>query len=103
MNYALCTTSDKLVAYPLAKAQLNPGVVFPTFAIILFNLGRNRLVGQWCESETMTPLARWVVKRLRVVGNALVPDEHGTSLIPNPALEILSLGDVVKEKSEEIV
>jgi hypothetical protein len=51
----------------------------------------------------MPAISNWVIKRLRVVRNPLIPNKNRTRLIAYAALEVGTLRDVIEEKSEEIV
>lgn len=51
----------------------------------------------------MPTLPGRIVESLGMVGDALVPHEHGARLVPDAALEVLSLGDVVEQKIENTV
>lgn len=51
----------------------------------------------------MASITSRVVEGLRVVGDPLIPDKHGTSVISHSTLEILTLRNVVKEEVEKIV
>lgn len=51
----------------------------------------------------MSSLTRWIVKRLRVVRDSLVPHQYGARLVSHSALAILSLGDVVEQELEKEV
>lgn len=51
----------------------------------------------------MSTISNGVVKSLRVIGDSLVPYEHGASFIPDPTREILAFGDVIKKELEDAV
>lgn len=87
----------------LAESKRYPPEVFLTFTIVLLNLCWDRLIRQWSQTESMPALTSRVVKGLRVVRDTLIPDENGTSLIADTALEILSLSDVIEQKVQEVV
>lgn len=51
----------------------------------------------------MSSIPGRIVQSLRVVRDALVPDEDCSGLIAHSALEVLTLGDVVEEELQEVV
>ena len=44
-----------------------------------------------------------VIQSLRVVGDSLIPDKDGASLIPHSTLEVLALRDVIEEEAKKVV
>lgn len=51
----------------------------------------------------MSTISNGVVKSLRVIGDSLIPYEHGASFIADPTREILSFGDVIEKELEDAV
>lgn len=45
----------------------------------------------------------WVVKCLRMICDPLIPDEYGLRLVPDTALQVLALGDVIVQEVEDAV
>lgn len=87
----------------LTKTKLHPSLIFCTFTVVLFYQSRNGNVRQRRKTEGVPTLSRRVVQCLGVICDSLVPDKHSPRLIPDSALEVLTLGNMIEQKVQDAV
>lgn len=78
------------------ESKRQPPFILLTLSVLFFDHGRDWLLGDWRQSKGVPPLASGIVKRLRMIRDSLIPDQHRSSFVADSTLEVCSLRYVIK-------